>query len=203
MGAWGEHSFDNDAAADWLLELADQGAVAVPPVLERAIAEFDAGEVDLDTSSAAIAAADIVAIAMGHGRTGENADHVTAAKAVEGDLKAMPGIVDLARQSVTAAGAPQTEIYALWTEDGAEGDWIGAVAGLMARLEAAHLDHGGAWEFTGDVARDAMPMTPSEATALRLDVMGLLTRLDMLSMKIDRKLDALSAKIDGLEKGAK
>lgn len=68
MGAWGEKAFENDAALDWLAELEAQGAPWLRAALSTVERTVQDQYLDVDDAAAAIAAAEIVCAALGHGR---------------------------------------------------------------------------------------------------------------------------------------
>src|SRR4051812_45690630 len=68
MGTWGAGAFENDAAADWFSNLADEsrpGAVIKKTVARIANAK-PAKVLDIDDCLAAVAAAELVAMSRGH-----------------------------------------------------------------------------------------------------------------------------------------
>ena len=65
MGAWGSGPFDNDDAADWLAELEDRGIEAIAAAFD-AIPSDVAQYVEIPECSAAVAAAEVLAIMRGN-----------------------------------------------------------------------------------------------------------------------------------------
>lgn len=66
MGAWGNKSFENDTAADWILGLEDGDDSQVRAALDAA-GPAGKARVDTDTACKALAAAELVAAALGRG----------------------------------------------------------------------------------------------------------------------------------------
>src|SRR5512141_2070910 len=67
MGAWGHRTFENDSALDWLGDLKDGEPGLVKETLAR-VANAEAEDyLDVDDCCAALAAAELVAAALGHG----------------------------------------------------------------------------------------------------------------------------------------
>lgn len=131
MGAWGPGSFENDAALDWFDDLEDGGVAMLRETLERA-ADADADEyIEIDDASAALAAAELVAAALGRGDdrldedalvwTAANRDHVT-----EADLA-------LARRAVARVIA-RSEVQELWDANGTNNEWRPVADELLRRL---------------------------------------------------------------------
>lgn len=67
MGAWGHGSFDNDAASDWLGDLAEGDVSLVGETLDAVGAAEKDEYIDADDACNALAAAELVAAALGKG----------------------------------------------------------------------------------------------------------------------------------------
>ena len=132
MGAWGEKAFENDSALDWLAEFERQGVSRLRSTL-LAVAEAEEGEyLDMDDGAGGIAAAEIVAAALGRGR-----DRVP--KRVVAWLDANAGAIHsedlaLARHAVERVVAPNSELRGLWDGNGADTTWDDAMRVLLTRL---------------------------------------------------------------------
>jgi hypothetical protein len=132
MGTWGEKAFQNDSALDWAAELAAKGPSQLAETLAN-VADIDATELlDVDDGSAAIAAAEVVAAALGFGR-----DRIT--KALNTWLDANPAVVGpsdlaLAKRAVERVLGEQSELRELWDEHGPDNPWQLDVRALLARL---------------------------------------------------------------------
>jgi Domain of unknown function (DUF4259) len=68
MGAWGGRAFENDSALDWLSGLEAEGVAGLHRILSSVASTGPGDFVDADDGSAAIAAAEIVAATLSHGR---------------------------------------------------------------------------------------------------------------------------------------
>lgn len=132
MGAWGEGTFQNDAALDWLSEAQSQGVEAVRDALRRAARTPDDGYLDADDGASALAAAELVAAASGHGREHLPAlaldwlDRIASTVAAE-DLA-------LARRAVDRVVAHNSELAALRAGHGPESGWHQHVRALLSKL---------------------------------------------------------------------
>jgi len=132
MGAWGEGTFQNDAALDWLSEVESRGVEAVRDALRRAARIPDDGYLDADDGASAIAAAELVAAASGHGKERLPAralgclDHVASVVGAD-DLA-------LARRAVDRVVAHNSELAALWADHGPESGWHQQVRALLSKL---------------------------------------------------------------------
>jgi hypothetical protein len=132
MGAWGVGAFQNDAALDWLAELEADGVGALRRVLTR-VANTDADEdLDADDGSAAIAAAELVAATLPSGR-----DRLTKRARSWLDANAIAIEADdvgLARRAVERVLGAESELRALWDENGPDTEWHDGVRVLLDRL---------------------------------------------------------------------
>lgn len=199
MGTWGPHSFDNDAAADWLAAFRETGAEAAVRALEAVMG--DGGE-DADVAAEALAASEVVAIVLGQPRPGEAPAMLEAVEPHAAALRATDGLADLARQAVGAALNPTGELYELWVEDAeAGGTWMQSVGDLLLRLEAAHREHGQSWTPREDAPGDAagLRMSASEANVFRLDMLVLSDRVDRLTDLVERRFDEIADRLSRLE----
>lgn len=129
MGAWGTGVFENDAALDWFDALERRGADAVLAALQTIPEEDD--YIEADQAAEALAAAEIVAAALGHpaaGLPGEATDWVQA-HAGEIDSTLVPLAVDAVTRIRT-----DSEPQALWEESDSGAEWHAVVDDLLARL---------------------------------------------------------------------
>ena len=139
MGTWGAGSFDNDAASDWAAELADGGDLELVRATLETAARCPLDEyLESDEGAEALAAAEVVAAAMGRpvrsiemGTAGPHAvawgrAHAAAAK---------QDVVDLALEAVDRVDAAQSELQELWS-DAEDAEWFSEVEDLRNRLLA-------------------------------------------------------------------
>jgi len=132
MGAWGHGSFDNDDAADWVQTFELHGVTAVVTTLER-VANFPKDEyLEAPETSAAIAAAEVVA-AVRDGDLASLSDEARNAFATHQQSLTGSRMLELARQTVERI-LHQSELKDLW-EESAEGDmWVQGIGNLSSRL---------------------------------------------------------------------
>ncbi len=131
MGAWGTGVFDNDAALDWFDALERRGADAVLAALQAISEEGDA--IEVDQAREALAAAEIVAAALGRPDAdlpGEASDWVQAHGGGIGDelLPAATGAVTRIRE--------RSDLRDLWEEGDSLQEWLGGVDELLGRLRS-------------------------------------------------------------------
>lgn len=127
MGAWGEGSFDNDDALDWVFELTDATDLQVVRAPLQQV--LDASEVESWDAANAIAAGEVVAALHGRPLTALP-DEV--AVFVEG-RSASPELVDFAARAVRRA-RDDSELRALWADAGELQAWHATVDDLLGRL---------------------------------------------------------------------
>lgn len=131
MEAWGPGSFENDFALDWLRALAECGPSVLSETLDAVAAADEGMLLEADESYAALAAAELVAAALGRGqeRLSENAANwlkVHAAVARKAGAERALRAVQVVFQ--------HSELRKLWDESGPETEWHQAVRELMRRL---------------------------------------------------------------------
>jgi hypothetical protein len=127
MGAWGAGTFDNDDALDWLDDLVDGADDAIRDALEAT----DAEHIEGPDASSALAAAEVVAAALGHPAAdlpGEVSDWLEA-----NDAKSAAALAPLALRAVDRV-RQNSELKDLW-EESDPAEWNAAVDDLRKRLE--------------------------------------------------------------------
>ncbi len=140
MGTWGMGAFDNDDAADWLLDLTEaDDASAVAEALETAVDKSGDDYLEAPEGVLAIAAAELVAAAVGNAAP-DLPDEARPWLAQHGADVAELGPRALA--AIRRTLAPRSELRELWSpEEDADPDdvaeWERRVANLEARLVAA------------------------------------------------------------------
>lgn len=146
MGAWGPGSFENEIASDWAADLADGGDLAMVRDTLTTAATCPPDEcLESDEGAKALAAAEVVAAAMGRpakavpmGTSGPHAiawgkGHAAAGKA---------DFVDLALEAVDRVDASGSELAELWGAEESTGagagarEWFSEVEDLRNRLLA-------------------------------------------------------------------
>lgn len=133
MGAWGLGSFENDDAADWLLDLADHQSLAL--VRESIAAVLEADEfVDAADAGAAIAACELIAAAIGRpsgaARKQEDLMHWISRMRPVPD----PALLADALSALDRILGPDSELRELWEESEDYAAWQADVGQLRSRL---------------------------------------------------------------------
>lgn len=186
MGAWGDGTFQNDAALDWLSGVESRGIEAVRDALTRAATTPADGYLDVDDGASALAAAALVAAASGHGneRLPERAlgwlDRIASELATD-DLA-------LARRAVDRVVAPNSELAALWADHGPESGWHQRARALRSKLPE------GSAAAAAPEARDEDPHLQSKQ--------ALVSFLSMRGLQpTDEQMARIEASRDGAEVG--
>jgi hypothetical protein len=130
MGAWGTGAFDNDGARDWVGELEDGGITAIESALDDAIRSSD---LSAPTDVEAIAAAEVVAAAIGRPLPGLSED--IAALVAHLAPSVTPEHTARARTAVERV-LNASELAELWEETDDADTWRGLVEDLIERLTA-------------------------------------------------------------------
>ncbi len=126
MGAWGSGPFDNDDAADLLTELAGMDAAGRAQRVQTALILPD-GYLEVDSGSMAIAAAALVAAAIGMPLDGP----VEAQELIRsGTIPSDDQIRANARAALSRVSAGDSEWHELW----AEADSLAEVEGMLASI---------------------------------------------------------------------
>lgn len=126
MGTWALSAFDNDMAADFLAEAAEAPSRAVRRAFATARRQ---NPVDDDEAQEAWAAAELVAIAAGHGRdTPEDAAQLAQ------NLEPTAALREAAATVVRKLMDPACELTKLWAEAGQGPAYTAALAHLLERL---------------------------------------------------------------------
>jgi hypothetical protein len=135
MGAWGQGVFEDDAACDWLDQLAGSGKPAGSKAIEKAIAaalKAKPGRLENDEASMALAAAEVVSAARGH----PHAD--LPREATEWlQLSAFVPQEELTKRSIQAVERirEDSELAELWAEAKELGAWKRGIGNLLVRLQ--------------------------------------------------------------------
>jgi uncharacterized protein DUF4259 len=132
MGAWGYGPFENDDALDFVADLETTTGTGHLSTVLSAIADDRSEYVEAPESSAAIAAAEVVAALLGYPHP-ELPEEVTLWVAQQAGSHA-----DLAREALRAVGriAESSELREMAEEDDDFPSWQESIADLIGRLRA-------------------------------------------------------------------
>ena len=133
MGAWGVKSFENDDAADWVLELTDQGGQLVRETLDAALQDVDEDGLEASACCEAIAAAEIVAAAKTGDKSRLSDSAIAAFAALPAAELAAPENLVLANESLERIKT-HSELRELWSETDDFDNWTSDITSLQQRL---------------------------------------------------------------------
>ena len=128
MGEWGTGPFDNDDAADWIYKLEESPAIST---LRRALDIATMKYVEVREASVAVAAAQIVAAALG--RPGPALPTQAATWIQEHSATVTEGEHRLAIAAVDRVLSDYSELRALWAES-PDNEWNNQMQELRHRL---------------------------------------------------------------------
>lgn len=129
-GAWGHESFENDSALDWVENFfKPEGIAAVESAINQVTTRK--GYLDVDVASAAVAAAETLAIARGH--PGRNIPPDVGARAKRMPAGRVTALLPPARLALERVLA-DSELKELWADSADYAAWRKAVEDLKARL---------------------------------------------------------------------
>jgi hypothetical protein len=135
MGAWGFTTFDNDDAADWLDELSDHQSLALVRETIATVLEVEPDEeVDAPLASAALAASELIAAAIG--RPSGAARKQEELMIWISKMRPSPdaALIADALSAIDRILGPHSELRALWEESDDYAAWTDDVTQLRARL---------------------------------------------------------------------
>ena len=128
MGAWGNGNFDNDTAADYVDNFQDDPNETV--LLETLTAVAAEGYPEADEASEALAAAELIAAALGKPVRGFPEDLLLSAKNLP--LANPDAAQKLARRAIKAI-LKKSELKELWEESDEYEQWVAVQDGLLDR----------------------------------------------------------------------
>lgn len=129
MGAWGNGNLDNDTAADYIGNFQDDPNETV--LLETLTAVAAEGYPEADEASEALAAAELIAAALGKPVRGFPEDLLLSAKNLP--LANPDAAQKLARRAIKAI-LKKSELKELWEESDEYEQWVAVQDGLLDRL---------------------------------------------------------------------
>ena len=136
MGAWGTGNFDNDTACDWAYGLEGERDHGLIERTLDAVLAADKDYVGASNAERALAAADALALLLGHGG-GRNAYTETVhAWAAAHPLPPSAALLDKARCAIHRVLGPESELRELWEGSDDADAWRKTVENLQARLRA-------------------------------------------------------------------
>lgn len=133
MGSWASHSFGNDDAADWLLELQEQDDFAFVRGAIDEVLEAD-GYLDAPYASQALAAAEVVAAALGRPTPTAKSEKDLMSWVAQTGLRPEPTLVAASIRAIDRIVGEDSELRELWQDSDDLAAWLANIAELRARL---------------------------------------------------------------------
>jgi Domain of unknown function (DUF4259) len=135
MGTWGIGSFENDDAADFMIDLLDSGDLSlVREVLDNVLTSTE--YVEAPDATLAIVAAEIVAAARGRPTLAAQQEEGLADWIARLRPTIDAHLTTQAREALTRILADNSELRELWEETDDIHDWRAVVTELRSHLEA-------------------------------------------------------------------
>ncbi|WP_088547744.1 DUF4259 domain-containing protein [Paenibacillus aquistagni] len=129
MGAWGYGNLENDSVLDWVEELLESNDLSL---ISEAIDEvLEDDELDADTASIAIGAAEVLAALQG--RHGEEAYDEELAAWMKQRLGQGADLLPKAQAALTKI-LDESELKTLWEESESCEEWVRTIKELEQRL---------------------------------------------------------------------
>lgn len=136
MGTWSHEPFGNDTASDWAYDLEEQEDFSLVAQAIQSVLDNGADYLDADLAMEAIAAAEVLAKALGRGtQTDAYTEKVDAWLA---SIKAKPSadLLSKAQIALTRIMGPDSELKELWEESDDFEDWVSSVKTLQSAVAA-------------------------------------------------------------------
>ena len=134
MGAWGFGSFENDDACDFLADATESGDLSlIRDVLDNVLTSTE--YVEAPDASQAIAAAEIVAAALGRPTLAAQREEELSSWIARIRPTIDTELAGQARDALTRILAPNSELRELWEEAEEFSEWQSAVSELGQQLQ--------------------------------------------------------------------
>ncbi|BFM38972.1 DUF4259 domain-containing protein [Synechocystis sp. LKSZ1] len=133
MGAWAEDAFGNDAACDWAGDFSENPSLdAVREAIDRVLEAND--YLESDTASECLVACEVLARLKGQWGL-KNAYSEAIDQWVESvNIVPPPDLITLATKAIARILGDNSELQALWDEDGKNEKWHLEMDNLLRRV---------------------------------------------------------------------
>ena len=134
MGTWSHEPFGNDTANDWAYDLEGQKDFSLVAKTIQGVLDNGADYLDSDLAVEAVAAAEVLAKALGRGT---QADAYT--QKVDAWLKSVPArpspeLLSAAQAALTRILGPDSELRELWEDSDDFGNWESSIRALRSAI---------------------------------------------------------------------
>ena len=134
MGTWSHEPFGNDTASDWAYDLEEQKDFFLVAQAIQGVLDNDEDYLDADLAVEAIAAAEVLAKALGRGtQTDAYTEKVDAWLA---SIKAKPSadLLSGAQAALARIMGPDSELKELWEDSEDFENWVSSIKALQTAL---------------------------------------------------------------------
>lgn len=134
MGAWGYRTFENDTAADWVLDLESTDDLTLVLAAIDEVISTGEGYLDQDVACRALAACEVLTRLRRD--TGDSLPTIEGVDSwvVQHPTHVSPELLLRAASAIKRILAPSSELRELWDEVGSQ-DWESEVRSLLDRVE--------------------------------------------------------------------
>ncbi|UJJ30514.1 DUF4259 domain-containing protein [Halopseudomonas maritima] len=134
MGAWSHNPFGNDTACDWAYGLDERRDFSLITEAIQAVLDNGSDYLDSDLASEAVAAAEILAKALGRStQTDSNSEEVDAwIKSIT--AKPSQDLLSKTNGALVRFMGPDSELRELWEESEDFGSWESSIKALQSAL---------------------------------------------------------------------
>lgn len=136
MGTWSHEPFGNDTASDWAYDLEEQKDFSLVAQAIQSVLDNGADYLDADLAAEAIAAAEVLAKALGRGTQADA--YTKKIDAWLASIKSKPSadLLSSAQTALTRIMGPDSELRELWEESDDFEDWVSSVKALQSAVGA-------------------------------------------------------------------
>ncbi len=131
MGAWSHEPFGNDTAADWAYQLEGHADFSIVEAALRRVLEED-DFLDADAAFEAVAAAEVLAKALGRGTQADPYTEAVDAWLATIGVNPTPQLLSLAQKALARVTAPESELRELWEDSEDFEEWMESIRALQA-----------------------------------------------------------------------
>ncbi len=136
MGTWSHEPFGNDSAADWAWELEGQTDFSLVAQAIQSVLDTGADYLDADVAVEAVAAAEVLAKALGRGTQADAYTEEVDAWLKTVTVKPSPELLAQAQAALARVIAPDSELRELWEESEDFPNWETSIRALQAAMAA-------------------------------------------------------------------
>lgn len=135
MGTWSHEPFGNDSANDWAYELEECTDFSLVAAALKRAADSE-GYLDADEAVEAVAAAEVLAKALGRGTQSDAYTEKVDAWLASISITPPPELSALAQRALSRVLAAESELRELWEESDEFAQWQSSVVALQSATAA-------------------------------------------------------------------